>query len=172
MRCPGCGHPDDRVVDSRSVHNRTAIRRRRECENCERRFTTYERVDEVMPVIVKSDGRREQFSSDKLLHGLRIACRKRPVSTESLEDLVDDIGRALLASGDKEVSSAAIGDRVMDGLAKLDQVAFIRFASVYHSFENTGAFADLISNMKQLHKHDRADDQTDDTRSVEGDVVD
>jgi len=123
-----------------------------------------------MPVIVKSDGRREQFSADKLLHGLRIACRKRPVSTQDLDNLVDDIGRELLASGDKEISSAAIGDRVMDGLSRLDQVAFVRFASVYHSFENTGAFADLISSMKHLHKSDRNEDQTKD--SEEGDVVD
>lgn len=147
MRCPSCGHPRDRVIDSRSVKNETAIRRRRECERCAHRFTTYERVEEAIPYIIKVDGRREPYDRAKLVHGLRIACRKRPISTADIDRLVERIEARLLASGKKEIPSAKVGDAVMAGLARLDQVAYVRFASVYHSFEDTEAFAKLLDNI-------------------------
>lgn len=169
MRCPACGHPNDRVVDSRSVHNGTAIRRRRECEGCSRRFTTYERVDEVMPLIVKRDGRREPYSREKLMRGLLIACRKRPVSSAEIESLADDIERGLLSMGRKERLSAQIGDEVMSGLYALDQVAYVRFASVYQSFEDTEAFARLLASMDHPRDHSGTPDQEDsDSKPTKG----
>lgn len=148
MRCPACRHPHDRVVDSRAVHGGTAIRRRRECEQCARRFTTYERIEEPMPIIVKRDGRREPYNRDKLLHGLHIACRKRPVSNDQIEALADEVEALLIEAGKDEVSSREVGDYVMQGLSRLDAVAYVRFASVYQSFEDVASFTKLLDSLQ------------------------
>jgi transcriptional repressor NrdR len=147
MRCPACGHDQSRVTDSRTVQNGASIRRRRECETCGRRFTTYERLEESLPMIVKRDGRREPYNRDKLLHGLRLACRKRPVSTRDVEALADSVERTLAKLDKGEVNSALLGDRVMDGLRALDQIAYIRFASVYLSFDDIASFDHFLGTL-------------------------
>lgn len=140
MRCPFCAAADTRVMDSRDSAEGTIIRRRRECETCKRRFTTYERVEELNPLVVKKDGRREAFDRDKLLAGLKKACEKRPVSVEKVEQMVTDIERRLQETGEKEVPSTAIGELVMERLPLLDEVAYVRFASVYRSFRDIAEF--------------------------------
>lgn len=140
MRCPFCAAADTRVMDSRDSAEGTIIRRRRECETCKRRFTTYERVEELNPLVVKKDGRREAFDRDKLLAGLKKACEKRPVSVEKVEQMVTEIERRLQETGEKEVPSAAIGELVMERLPLLDEVAYVRFASVYRSFRDIAEF--------------------------------
>lgn len=147
MRCPFCGHGDDRVIDSRVGGAGEVIRRRRECEQCARRFTTYERIEEVLPTVVKKDGRREPFDRQKLLRGLTIACIKRPVSVDRIEALVDTIERALQESDKREVASAELGERVMRELSALDEVAYVRFASVYRSFRDVGEFLDELGKL-------------------------
>ena len=149
MRCPACGNGDTKVVDSRTAQNADAIRRRRKCDTCGHRFTTYERVEESTPMIVKRDGRRESYNRTKLIQGLRIACRKRPVSTREIEELADGIERSLTAAGQREIDSAEIGDRVMEGLLELDQVAYIRFASVYQSFDDIESFDQLLDSLER-----------------------
>jgi transcriptional repressor NrdR len=131
---------DSRVVDSRLAAGGTQVWRRRECDSCKRRFTTYERVEQTLPVVVKKDGQREPFDRDKLLRSLRIACNKRPVSTDQLEEQAEALERELSESGDKEVASRVIGERVMARLKKLDEVAYVRFASVYRSFRDIDEF--------------------------------
>ena len=138
MRCPFCQAIDDKVVDTRPSDNEQVIRRRRECTGCARRFTTYERVEEVLPLLVKKDGRREPFDRTKLLAGLNKACQKRPVAIEALEAKVDEIERKLVELGEKEVPSSKIGDAALAGLRELDDVAYLRFASVYLSFKDAG----------------------------------
>ncbi|AKT39966.1 transcriptional regulator NrdR [Chondromyces crocatus] len=140
MKCPFCGHLEDRVIDSRAGGSGEVIRRRRECAACERRFTTYERVEDILPTVVKKDGRREPFDRQKLGRGLRIACNKRPVSTEQLDSMVDAIEREAQESERREISSAELGDRVMRHLRDLDEVAYVRFASVYRSFRDIDQF--------------------------------
>jgi transcriptional repressor NrdR len=147
MRCPSCGHSEDKVVDSRSIDGGAATRRRRECESCGGRFTTYERVEESLPMIAKRDGRREQFDRAKLLQGIQIACRKREVSTNAIDNLADQVEQFLMTAGKKEIPSAVLGDRVMRGLKELDHIAYIRFASVYQSFENIEAFTRLLDSL-------------------------
>jgi transcriptional repressor NrdR len=141
MKCPICGHLESSVVDSRVSSGGDVTRRRRACEACGRRFTTYERIDEVLPTVVKKDGRREAFDRKKLLGGLRIACNKRPVSVERLEQIADAIERELQESGDKEIAGSAIGEKVMARLREVDEVAYVRFASVYRSFRDIEDFA-------------------------------
>ena len=138
MRCPFCQAIDDKVVDTRPSDNDQVIRRRRECTNCSRRFTTYERVEEVLPQVVKKDGRREPFDRQKLLSGLTRACEKRPVSMPALEHEVDLIERNLVELGEKEVPSSKLGDAALLALRHLDDVAYLRFASVYLSFKDAG----------------------------------
>jgi transcriptional repressor NrdR len=138
MRCPFCQAIEDKVVDTRPSDNEQVIRRRRECNSCARRFTTYERVEEVLPLLVKKDGRREPFDRTKLLAGLKKACQKRPVAIEALEAKVDEIERKLVELGEKEVPSSKIGDAALAGLRELDDVAYVRFASVYLSFKDAG----------------------------------
>lgn len=140
MRCPFCRTLENRVVDSRLGKEGDAIRRRRHCERCGRRFTTYERVEEALPMVVKKDGRREPFDRGKIVSGLKRACEKRPVSVETIEALVDRIERQLQEAGDKEVTSRAIGEAVMRELHALDAVAYVRFASVYRSFRDVHEF--------------------------------
>jgi transcriptional repressor NrdR len=136
LRCPFCAHTESKVIDSRASSPGDVIRRRRECEKCERRFTTYERVEEVLPAVVKKDGRREAFDRHKVLAGLSRACEKRPVSREKLEALIDDVERSLIDSGEREVTARVIGERVMGLLAAVDDIAYVRFASVYRSFRD------------------------------------
>jgi transcriptional repressor NrdR len=146
MRCPFCGAIEDKVVDTRPSDGEQVIRRRRECISCGRRFTTYERVDEVLPLVVKKDGRREPFDRAKVLAGLKKACSKRPVPVEVLEQAADKIERSLEA-GEKEIPSSRIGDAVMDALREIDEVAYVRFASVYRSFRDVN---ELMNELKSL----------------------
>ncbi|MBI5181045.1 MAG: transcriptional regulator NrdR [Nitrospirota bacterium] len=152
MKCPFCGHLEDKVVDSRSSKEGDAIRRRRECLKCEARFTTYERVEEVLPLVVKKDGRREPFDRQKILQGLLKACEKRPVGIVALEDAVSKIEKKLQESGEKEILSSVIGEEVMHALHKLDQVAYVRFASVYREFKDINEF---MEELRELLKEER-----------------
>lgn len=152
MKCPFCGHLEDKVVDSRSSKEGDAIRRRRECLKCEARFTTYERVEEVLPLVIKKDGRREPFDRQKILQGLLKACEKRPVGIVALEDVVSKIEKKLQESGEKEIPSSAIGEEVMHALHKLDQVAYVRFASVYREFKDINEF---MEELRELLKEER-----------------
>ena len=147
MKCPFCGPLDNKVIDSRLSQGGEVTRRRRECDQCGRRYTTYERVEEVLPLIVKKDARREPFDRMKVLGGLRRACEKRPVSSDQLERVVDRIERELVDSGEKEVESSRIGERCMEALRDTDQVAYVRFASVYRSFKDIHEFMSALSNL-------------------------
>ena len=140
MKCPFCGHQEDKVVDSRASSDGVAIRRRRECLSCAKRFTTYEHVEEQPLMIIKKDGRREPFDRHKLLAGLVKACEKRPVSMDDLEGLVDELERELSQQFEREVPSREIGERVMKKLHVLDPVAYVRFASVYREFKDVEQF--------------------------------
>lgn len=147
MKCPFCGHLDNKVIDSRLSQGGEVTRRRRECDHCTRRYTTYERVEETLPLIVKKDGRREPFDRMKVIGGLRRACEKRPVSSETIERTVDRIERELVDSGEKEVVSSMIGERCMEALRDTDPVAYVRFASVYRSFKDIHEFMNALSNL-------------------------
>lgn len=148
MRCPFCGNTEDRVVDSRESKEGDVIRRRRECVRCERRFTSYEKIEHQPFQVVKQDQRRETYDREKLTRGLRIACRKRAVSVESLEQVADRIEAAMQESGRREISSREIGNYVMQQLRDLDSVAYIRFASVYRRFEDLEEFIHELSQLK------------------------
>ena len=152
MKCPYCGHEEDKVVDSRSSQEGDAIRRRRECLKCQRRYTTYEHIEGVSLMVVKKDGRRESFDRKKVLSGLVKSCEKRPVSVEKLEDIVDDIERTLQRNFDKEVASVEVGELIMQRLGKLDQVAYVRFASVYREFKDVNQF---MKELKQILAKER-----------------
>lgn len=152
MKCPGCGALEFKVIDSRPAND--AIRRRRECESCGRRFTTYERIEEQMPLIVKKDGRRESYDRHKLLLGLERACQKRPVSAAARDGVADAVERELEQSGEKEIPSSTIGEVVMNHLRELDQVAYVRFASVYRQFDDIGEFLDELQRLTS-RKHGR-----------------
>lgn len=147
MKCPRCGHADDKVVDSRTGRDGETIRRRRECLACQNRFTTYERVEEELPLVVKRDGTREPFDRQKILNGIRKACEKRPVSYAAIESVVDTLQAEFHASGEKEIESVRIGERVMGELLKLDDVAYVRFASVYRQFKDISQFVEEIRTL-------------------------
>ena len=147
MKCPRCGFGDNRVVDSRAGKEGDVIRRRRECLSCRRRFTTYERVEEELPLVVKRDGRREPFDRQKILTGILKACEKRPVGYAAIEELVDALETEFQATGEKEVSSIQIGERVMAELLKMDDVAYVRFASVYRQFKDISQFVEEIKTL-------------------------
>lgn len=140
MRCPFCEHHDDRVVDSRTSSEGKQIRRRRECANCERRFTTYERVEEAFPRIIKSDGSREEYDRSKVREGLELACAKRPISVDTLDEVVETLESQLLDLGEREVSSDWVGATISEQLRDLDPVAYIRFASVHRGFSEIQEF--------------------------------
>ncbi len=140
MKCPYCGYKEDKVVDSRESKDGDAIRRRRECLKCGKRFTTYEQIEYALPMIIKKDKRREVFDKKKILNGLIKACEKRPVSMEKLEEIANDIEKQLYSRMEKEVSSDVIGEMVIERLAKVDEVAYVRFASVYRQFKDINAF--------------------------------
>lgn len=147
MKCPFCGQLENKVIDSRLSQGGEVTRRRRECDRCARRYTTYERVEEVLPLIVKKDGRREPFDRMKVIGGLRRACEKRPVSSETLDRIVDRIERELVDSGEKEVASSFVGERCMEALRDTDPVAYVRFASVYRSFKDIHEFMNALSTL-------------------------
>jgi transcriptional repressor NrdR len=149
MQCPSCRHVDSRVVDSRLAAGGTVTWRRRECEACKRRFTTYERVEHSLPSVVKRDGKREPFDREKILKSLRIACSKRPVSVDRLEQAAEAIEAELSERGDREVASRTVGERVMERLRNLDEVAYVRFASVYKSFRDIDEFMAEMSELVQ-----------------------
>lgn len=148
MRCPYCGNTEDRVVDSRESREGDVIRRRRECVRCERRFTSYEKIEHVPWQVVKRDQRREDFDREKLMRGLHVACRKRPVPQEALERLADSIEATIQESGEREISSLQLGTMVMERLRELDPVAYVRFASVYRRFEDVEEFARELNELK------------------------
>jgi transcriptional repressor NrdR len=149
MRCPKCGNQDDKVIDSRASREGNAIRRRRECLACTHRFTTYEQIERDILMVIKRDGRREEFSKDKLLSGIRKACQKRPVSEQAMEDLAEKIYQDVHDNYQGEVPGLAIGERVMDGLRDLDKVAYIRFASVYRRFDEAGEFVQEVKKLER-----------------------
>lgn len=149
MRCPFCGNTEDRVVDSRESREGDVIRRRRECVSCERRFTSYEKIELEPFQVVKRDQRREPYEREKLMGGLRIACRKRPISEETLVRVADSIEAEMQESGEREISSRELGNMVMRRLRDLDSVAYIRFASVYRRFEDLEEFVHELSHLKE-----------------------
>lgn len=152
MKCPFCAHIDDKVVDSRTIKDGGLIRRRRECLSCTKRFTTYERIEEIPLMVVKKDGRREAFDRSKIVIGILKACEKRPVGIEQIEDMVDSIEKGISGSMEKEVSSNIIGSMIMDELKNLDEVAYVRFASVYRQFKDVNEFKDVLKTLDQEGK--------------------
>lgn len=156
MKCPFCGNAENKVIDSRISKDSNAIRRRRECIGCGRRFTTYEFVEEVLPVIVKKDGRRETFDRNKVLQGIKKACEKRPISTEAIDDLLEKVERACQDFQGKEIPSSMVGETVMKELQALDGVAYVRFASVYRRFRDVGDFLDELKDFLSTKKEDSA----------------
>jgi transcriptional repressor NrdR len=147
MTCPFCGHREDKVIDSRESKEGDSIRRRRECLGCERRYTTYERCDEVPYMVIKKDGRREKFDRQKVLNGLLRACEKRPVSMGKLAELVNEIEGALLENPERELPTTLIGERLMERLRGLDKIAYVRFASVYRDFQDVEEFLSELKNV-------------------------
>jgi transcriptional repressor NrdR len=150
MKCPFCNHLEDKVVDSRETKEGDTIRRRRECMGCERRYTTYERIDEVPYMVIKKDGRREKFDRQKVLGGLLKACEKRPVSMAKLSELVNQMESKVSDSPDREISTTDIGEFLMENLRDLDKIAYVRFASVYRDFQDEQAF---FNELKNLMRH-------------------
>ena len=147
MKCPFCGYKEDKVVDSRATAEESAVRRRRECLKCGKRFTTYEYVEEVSMMVVKKDARREPFDRKKILAGIIRACEKRPISMEKMEDIVTQVERQIQKKSDREVSSTRIGELVMERLKSLDDVAYVRFASVYRQFKDVGQFMEELKDI-------------------------
>jgi transcriptional repressor NrdR len=147
VRCPACGHEGDKVIDSRSVREGQAVRRRRECADCRTRYTTYEFIEQTPVLVVKKDGRREPYSRDRILTGVIKACEKRPISREQLEQLVDDVERSAIGDTRSEISSREIGEAVMAQLQSLDEVAYVRFASVYRSFRDLNQFMEELRGL-------------------------
>jgi len=152
MRCPFCNHIEDKVIDSRQSKDADVIRRRRECLKCEGRFTSYERIENILPHVIKKDNSRVLFDRQKILQGLERACEKRPVSVESREELASKIEKSLQATGEKEISSAVIGEQIMDYLKDIDQVAYVRFASVYRQFKDIKEFMQEINDIVYKNK--------------------
>ncbi len=149
MKCPYCFYLESKVLESRLSKEGDLTRRRRECDSCQKRFTTYERVEEILPLVVKKDKRREPFDHAKMVSGFLKACEKRPVSIQAIEKTVSQIEAELIEKGEKEISSSNLGERVMEELKNLDDVAYVRFASVYRSFKDIGEFVDLIKNREK-----------------------
>ena len=150
MKCPFCGFANDKVVDSRESKEADSIRRRRECLKCEKRFTTYERIDEIPYMVVKKDGRREKFDRQKVLSGLLKACEKRPISMGRLSELVNRVESRVIDSPDREIPTTEIGEILLEGLREMDKIAYVRFASVYRDFQDEQAF---FNELKNLMRH-------------------
>lgn len=147
MKCPFCNNNGSKVIDSRPVNDHTMIRRRRECEKCKKRFTTYERIESIPLMVIKRSGQRESYDRNKIYSGILKACEKRPISVEKIEEMVDQIEKQLYQLDDKEVSSVYIGEKVMEALKKVDEVAYVRFASVYRRFKDAGAFIEELNKL-------------------------
>ncbi|WP_304507358.1 transcriptional regulator NrdR [Anaerotignum sp.] len=147
MKCPFCNYADTKVIDSRAQDDSAVIRRRRLCESCGKRFTTYERIDMIPITVIKRDGTREIFDKTKLMGGIMKSCNKRPVTARQIEELVDDVENTLIGGGEREVESKVIGNMVMDRLKELDEVAYVRFASVYRQFKDINTFIDELQKM-------------------------
>ena len=147
MKCPFCGHLDSKVIDSRPTEDGTCIRRRRECIECGKRFTTYEQLESFPLLVVKKDGRRESFDKTKIIDGVTKACQKRPVSAAQIENLVDDIEQTVRSTMEREVSTEKIGEMIMERLRGLDEVAYVRFASVYRQFKDINTFYDELNKL-------------------------
>ena len=156
MKCPACQHSETKVIDSRVSKDGAAVRRRRECLACGFRFTTYERVEMQLPLVIKKDGRREPFSREKVIAGIRKACQKRPISIEQIEAFVNELERELVESGEKEIPSSLIGERVMEKLHEWDDVAYVRFASVYRQFQDVNEFIEQIQQLLEKKKAPKA----------------
>ncbi len=152
MKCPFCDELEDKVVDSRMAKEGEVIRRRRECLACRRRYTTYERVEEILPMVVKKDGRRESFDRTKILAGLKKACEKRPISTATIEDVTDRIEKRIQEMGETEIESRIVGEELMKELHQLDQVAYVRFASVYREFKDIDQFMEELKTLAQQRR--------------------
>jgi transcriptional repressor NrdR len=152
VKCPFCDELEDKVVDSRMAKEGEVIRRRRECLGCKRRYTTYERVEEILPVVVKKDGRRESFDRSKILSGMKKACEKRPISTATIEAATDRIEKRIQEMGESEIESRIVGEEVMKELHQLDQVAYVRFASVYREFKDIDQFMDELKSLAQQRR--------------------
>jgi transcriptional repressor NrdR len=152
VKCPFCDELEDKVVDSRMAKEGEMIRRRRECLGCKRRYTTYERVDEILPMVVKKDGRRESFDRTKILAGLKKACEKRPISTATIEAVTDRIEKRIQEMGETEIESRIVGEELMKELHQLDQVAYVRFASVYREFKDIDQFMDELRTLAQQRR--------------------
>ena len=147
MKCPFCSNSDTKVIDSRSQDENTTIRRRRFCEKCGKRFTTYERIDTIPMTVIKNNGTREMFDKNKLLNGIMKSCNKRPITVRQMQEIADDIENAVISSMDKEIASKNIGTMVMDRLKEIDEVAYVRFASVYRQFTDIDTFMDELTKM-------------------------
>jgi len=158
MKCPYCEHPGTKVLDSRPANENKSIRRRRECERCARRFTTFEMIEETPLIVIKKDGRREEFSRDKMLRGLLKACEKRPVSVEQLEVIVSEVEKEIRATAKAEVESREIGELVMEQLYPVDEVAYVRFASVYRQFKDINMFMKELTNLLAKHAMENKSD--------------
>ncbi|MGA3085363.1 MAG: transcriptional regulator NrdR [Thermodesulfobacteriota bacterium] len=152
MKCPYCGSFNNKVIDSRLSREGIMIRRRRECDACQRRFTTYEKVEEIHPVVIKKDGRREPFQREKIAEGIQLACKKRPISVEVIEEFIDLLEQSFQDSGRKEIATKEIGELVMAKLHEWDDVAYVRFASVYHQFKDSGDFMQELKEMLENRK--------------------
>ena len=152
MKCPFCDELEDKVVDSRMAKEGEVIRRRRECLGCKRRYTTYERVEEILPMVVKKDGRRESFDRTKILAGLKKACEKRPISTATIEAVTDRIEKRIQEMGETEIESRIVGEELMKELHQLDQVAYVRFASVYREFKDIDQFMEELRTLAQQRR--------------------
>ena len=157
MKCPYCGSLDNKVIDSRLSKEKTTIRRRRDCQECARRFTTYERVEEIMPMVVKKDGRREIFDRNKIEEGIRKACQKREVSATAIDNFVQTLEQELQDWPQKEIPSEYIGERVIDQLREWDDVAYVRFASVYRQFKDIKEFMDELTSLLEQKRKDEKD---------------
>ncbi len=156
MKCPYCGNPDTRVIDSRPVEDGVSIRRRRICDKCKKRFTTYEKIEETTLMVVKKDGSRELFDRNKVRNGIVTACKKRPVTTEQIDNLVETVERRLNNMMQKEVISTVIGEVILENLRKLDEVAYVRFASVYKHFDDVRSFVNEIEKLSEAASPEEA----------------
>lgn len=152
MKCPFCSSPDSRVIDSRTINDGSTVRRRRECSSCEKRFTTYEKIEEIPLMVIKKDGSREVFDNTKLMAGIMKACEKRPISMDTMQTVTDEIEKELRNTLEMEVTSQAIGQLVMEKLKAIDQVAYVRFASVYREFKDVN---DFVQELEKLFLHEK-----------------
>ncbi len=155
MKCPFCNNEDTKVIDSRSQDDNTTIRRRRYCEKCGKRFTTYERIDTIPMTVIKSNGTRETFDKNKLISGIMKSCNKRPITAKQIQDIADDVENAVMSSMDKEIESKEIGSMVMDRLKDIDEVAYVRFASVYRQFKDINTFMEELNKIMDEKKKEK-----------------